>query len=238
MVKAYATVHGMETIVVELLKMLKQRYDYKTLSKLTGFPISTLNRYIKNKTIPHNQNLRKLVEKISDTIDPVSLIKEMALKDGGEIDIYNVMLDPNAIKIISFSVVNEFSGSKLTAIMPLDTYCIPLSAAIATPMGRKLLILSERPLWEDDNCITLTYKIPGFVEKFKLWLPKRAISSKDSILLLSSFLMTESLVNSTANTIQKLGASVAGLFCVVADEGCWKRIQLPSGSKKRCLVLV
>lgn len=232
-------IHGMETIVVELLKMLKQRYNYKKLSELTGFPISTLNRYIKDKTIPHVRNLKKLVERISEIIDPVSLIKEIAFKEDGKvIDIYNLMLDPSAIKVISFSVVNEFYGSKLTAIMPLDTYCIPLSTAIAAPTGRKLLILSERPLWDDEDCITFTYKVPGFIEKFNLCLPKKVISSKDSILLLSSFLTTESLVTSTVNTIHKLGASISGLFSVLAEEECWKRLQLPSGSKKRCLLLV
>ncbi|MCS7136731.1 MAG: helix-turn-helix domain-containing protein, partial [Nitrososphaerota archaeon] len=54
-VKSTPLIHGMETVALDLLKLLKQKYDYKTLSKMTGLPVSTLNRYIKNKTIPQTQ---------------------------------------------------------------------------------------------------------------------------------------------------------------------------------------
>jgi len=242
MVKAFLKstplMHGMEAVALDLLKLLKEKYDYKTLSKMTGLPVSTLNRYIKNKTMPQTQKAKRLIEKVAPLINATELIKEKALIDQEDVDIYGVVTNPSLMKIINFFIVSEFSGSKLTAIMPLDAHSVPVSAVLATTIDRRLLLLSERPLWDDEDAITLTYKVPGFVEKFKLWLPKEAISSKDSVLLLSSFLMADSLVNSIIHMLQKKGASIAGLFSIVAREQFWKKVLLPPGSRKKCLLLV
>jgi len=230
--------HGMETVALDLLKLLKQKYDYKTLSKITGLPTSTLTRYIKNKTVPRDQNVKKLIEKIASTIDIAEIIREKVLINEEDVDVYELVSNPNMLKLINFFIINEFSGSKLTAIMPLDAHSIPLSAVSAITVDRRILLLSERPLWDDEEAITLTYKIPGFVEKFKMWLPKNVVSSKDSVLMISSFLNSDSLVNSAVSMLQKRGASITGLFSIMAKEQLWKKVLLPPGSRKKCLLLV
>ncbi|MCL7385616.1 MAG: helix-turn-helix domain-containing protein [Thaumarchaeota archaeon] len=237
-VKSTPLMHGMETVALDLLKLLKQKYDYKTLSKMTGLPTSTLNRYIKNKTVPRNQNVKKLIEKVAPIIDMAEIIREKALISDEDVNVYELVSNPSMLKLINFFIMNEFSGSKLTAIMPLDVHSIPLSAVSAITVDRRILLLSERPLWDDEEAITLTYKIPGFVEKFKLWLPKNVVSSKDSVLMISSFLNSDSLVNSAVSMLQKRGASVTGLFSIMAKEQLWKKVLLPPGSKKKCLLLV
>ncbi|MEM2910443.1 MAG: helix-turn-helix domain-containing protein [Nitrososphaerota archaeon] len=237
-VRSTQSMHGMETVALDLLKLLKQKYDYNTLSRMTGLPVSTLNRYIKNKTIPQTQKAKKLIERVSPLINMTELIKEKALIGQDDVNIYEIVSNPSLIKIINFFIVSEFSGSKLTAIMPLDVHSIPLSAVLATTIDRRMLLLSERPLWDDDEAITLTYRIPDFVEKFKLWLPKDAVSSKDSVLMISSFLITDSLVSSAVHMLNKKGASVVGLFSIVAREQFWKKVLLPPGSRKKCLLLV
>lgn len=237
-VKSTSSMHSMETVALDLLKLLKQKYDYKMLSKMTGLPTSTLNRYIKNKTTPRSQNVKKLIEKVTSLIDMTELIKEEALISEDDVNVYEVVSNPSMLKLINFFIVNEFSGSKLTAVMPLDVYSVPLSAVLAITIDRRILLLSERPLWDDDETITLTYKIPGFVEKFKLWLPKNTVSSKDSVLMISSFLNSDSLVNSAVSMLQKRGASITGLFSIMAKEQFWRKILLPPGSRKKCLLLV
>ncbi|MCS7135933.1 MAG: helix-turn-helix domain-containing protein [Nitrososphaerota archaeon] len=229
---------GMETVVIDLLKLLKEKHDYKTLSKMTGLPTSTLNRYIKNKTTPRPQNVKKLIEKIESRADVAELIREKALINGDDVNVYEVVSNPSLLKLINFYIVNEFSGSKLTAIMPLDVHSIPLSVVAAITIDRRLLLLSERPLWDDENAITITYKMPGFVEKFKLWLPKNIVSNKDSVLMISSFLNSDSLINSVVSMLQKKEVSVAGLFSIMAKEQLWKKVLLPPGSRKKCLLLV
>lgn len=237
-VKSTSLMHGMETVALDLLKLLKQKYDYKTLSEITGLPTPTLNRYIKNKTVPRSQNVKKIIEKVISLVDIAELIKEKVLISEDSANVYEVVSNPNMLKLINFFIVNEFSGSKLTAIMPLDVHSIPLSTVSAITTDRKILLLSERPLWDDDETITLTYKIPGFVEKFKLWLPKNTVSNKDSVLMISSFLNSDSLVNSAVNMLRNRGAFVTGLFSIMAKEQLWKKILLPPGSKKKCLLLV
>ncbi len=237
-VKSSSSIHGMETVALDLLKLLKQKYDYKTLSKMTGLPISTLNRYIKDKTIPRSQNVKKLIEKVTSLINMDELIKEKVLINEDDVNIYELASNPSLLKLINFFIVNEFSGSKLTAIMPLDAHSVPLSAISAITIDRKILLLSERPLWDDDESIMLTYKIPGFIEKFRLWLPKNVVSSKDSVLMISSFINSDSLINSAVNLLQKRGASITGLFSIMAKEQLWKKITLPPGSRKKCLLFI
>jgi len=49
--------HGGESLVMDILKILKEKYDYNTLSKITGLPISTLSRYCTGKSTPKGLSL-------------------------------------------------------------------------------------------------------------------------------------------------------------------------------------
>lgn len=229
---------GLEAVAVDLLKLAKKQYDYKTLSKATGLPTSTLSRYITNKTFPRGEKARKLIERILPLADPPKLIRERVVVDEDVADVSGLVSDPNVLKILNVFVVNEFSGSKITTIMPLDTYSIPLATALGMAADRKIVLLSERPIWDDDEMHALTYRVPGFVGKVKLWLPKKAVTSKDSVLMLVSFLANSSLVDSVVRFLQVIKAMPTGVFAIAAREHAWSKLNLPPGIKKKCLLIV
>ncbi len=96
---------------------MKSKYNYRKLSTITGFPVSSLTRYLTGKTIPKRSRAEKLLKNLLADINISSLIAQNI--EGGEdyLDLSRVMLNLNIIKVLGAHVLNEFMGMKVTSFL-------------------------------------------------------------------------------------------------------------------------
>jgi hypothetical protein len=78
-------------MLVELLKSLKSLMDYRMLSQHTGIPVSTLTRYVTNKTLPRGRKTLELINKLLNMEDIKTLISERVVVNGEDVDISRVV---------------------------------------------------------------------------------------------------------------------------------------------------
>ena len=97
-------------IAVDLLKILKTKYNYRKLSTITGFPVSTLTRYLTGKTIPKRSRTEKLLKNLLANINISSLIAQNIGGGKDYSDLSRVMLDPNIIKVLGAHVSTSSWG--------------------------------------------------------------------------------------------------------------------------------
>lgn len=228
--------NGVSYIAVDLLKVLKDKYNYRKLSNLTGIPISTLTRYLTGKTIPKGSKARRLIKNLILNLNVSSLISQF-IKDGDVIDFSKIMFNPNMIKIIGAHIVNEFSGMKITSFMALDLLSIPLTSYLSTITSRHFYIVTREPIPADNNeFFTIVLNHSGSMWPTCYWIYFNQTKKKESTLMISASIPENEFLGKLIEILEKKNVEIAGLFSLIGSEEEFSRLSLKSGCKKYFLL--
>jgi len=225
------------SVIVDVLKVLKLKYDYKALSKITGFPISTLTRYITGKTAPRGSKAERLLRNTLNNINLPAFIAEYSGFDGGRIDLAKIMLNPNLVKIIGAYVLEEFAGMKITSIMPLDILSLPLASYLSITTSRPLHLVSPLPISSPDHLMPLIFSDDGGDAR-AYWLLLRKNCNRESILFLSSRTPEPCFFNKLVERLMDEKMEIGGLFMVAAREELLGELRVPPGVKRSYLLVI
>lgn len=225
-------------LIVEVLKLLKNKHDYKELSKITGLPVSTLTRYITNKTLPRGSKLNKLLASILKNTDVNGLIKENIRVNGKEIDLSGIVSDITAMKFISLYVINEFIGNRITSILAIDQEGIPLATSIGLFMERRVFFLSDKSPFNSDYNTRIMYYVKETGEYKIYWLHRSILNRNENVLLVAGILRNSSLIKQLYDKISGESASFGGLFSLVSFSKTLNEIgSIPVGKKVTLMVI-
>jgi len=212
-------------IVVELLKTLKESYDYKTLSKLTGIPVSTMTRYVNGRTLPRGRKTVELVSKLTSLVDVEKIVRERIKNGYDGIDITNAISEGHILKLITAHFVKSLMATQVSSILAVDEPGIALATSIGLALDRKIYFISERPLWPEDLAINIKYYIRESGERRGVWLPKEAIKSRKSILLAAGIVSHPSLFKELHKRVSELGGHIAGLCAIVSTKETFQELK-------------
>jgi len=225
-------------LIVEILKLLKSRYDYKELSRITGLPVSTLTRYITNKTIPRGNKIQKLITNIVNNVDISYMIREAMGWNGDGIDVSPVISDINIMKLVSLNVINSLKGSRITSIVAIDQEGIPIATSIGMFMERRVYFVSDRMSFNSNNAMNIIYPVAETGEYKVYWFPKNIMNKDESILLVAAVLRSGALVKVLSNKIAEAGGSVDGVFSLIAFKRALAEINtIPLGKRISIMVI-
>lgn len=223
---------GLSSVAIDLLRILKARYNYRKLSALTGFPVSTLTRYLTGKTIPKGTKMWKLFKNLIANINVSAIIAQNVKNGDGYFDLTPVMFNSNMVKVLGGHVINEFAGTKITSILSLDILSIPLATYLATATSRPLHVISPEPLSADGENIPIVFPELGTAYARSYWLILNSFKKRESILAISSQTPNPLFFNVLMKILRRRGAEIAGLFMVVANEETLKQLNIPPGVKR------
>ena len=222
---------------MDLLKILKSKYNYRKLSTITGFPVSTLTRYLTGKTIPKRSRTEKLLKNLLANINISSLIAQNIGSSKDYSDLSRVMLDPNIIKILGAHILNEFMGMKVTSFLSLDLLSIPLASYLSTMTSRPLHIIANEPIAFNGEAVPIVYTDHGGMHAKSYWLVLRRNRKRESILAIASHSPTPSFFNSLMDILTRLRHELIGLFMVSAREEYLKKMNIPPTLKRSYILL-
>ncbi len=225
-------------VVVDLLRVLKSKYDYKALSRITGFPISTLTRYITGKTAPRGPKAEKLLKNLLSNINLQALITKYAEFNGGRLDLTRIMLNPNLVKIIGAYILEEFAGMKITSILPLDLLSIPLASYLSTTISRPIHLLLCDPISADGRSIPIVYSNGEEGEAKAYWLFLRKNCKSESVLTLSSRTPDPDLFDLLLKTLAEQKMDLGGFFSVSVREDELRELRIPPGVKRSYILVI
>ena len=223
-------------VIVDLLRILKSKYDYRTLSTLTGFPVSTLTRYITGRTSPKGAKAKKLLERLLNSVNVMRLIMEEGF-DGNGVDLARVMLNPSMVKIIGAHVINEFTGMKITSILSLDVLSMPLASYIASATSRPMHIVSSEPISMNGDATPIIFADGGNGSARAYWLLARKNCRSESVLAVASQTPNPYFFNALVDALRKMEMELGGFFTIVAREEDLKKLRIPPGVKRSYIVL-
>lgn len=224
-------------VVVDLLRILKSKYDYRALSTITGFPVSTLTRYITGKTAPKGTKAERLLKNLLSNINLTALIMNDFGGPDGNPDLSKLLLNPNIIKVLSAHIINEFIGMKITSILPLDILGIPLATYLAAATSRPLYLISPEPVTVNGDVIPIIFSEDGHGQAQACWLMMNKCGKKESVLIICSQTPNPYFFNSLIETIWKMGIELGGFFTIVAKEENLRKMKIPPGVKRSYIIL-
>ena len=223
---------GLSSVVIDLLKILKAKYNYRKIADMTGFPVSTLTRYLTGKTVPKGRKARQLLERLLSNINLQSIINQHIRYMDGYIDLSRLTTNPNIIKVLGAYVINEFAGTKITSILSFDMNVVPLASYISTTTSRSLGMLVPEPISPNGEAAPIVYPDIDGVHAVSRWLLFNPVRKRESILLLSSCTPLPSIFNPLQRILKRKGGEITGVFMIVANEEKLKELNLPSGIKR------
>lgn len=223
-------------IAVDVLRILKSRYDYRALSAMTGIPVSTLTRYITGKTSPKGAKAERLLKNLLSNLNLAALILDGVECNGEGLNLAEALLNPSIVKIIGAHVINEFIGMKITSILSMDLLSMPLAGYLATATSRPMHIISPEPILLNGDSTPILFKEGGGLAR-AYWLISRRRCKRESVLAVSSRTPKPELFNSLMEVLRGLEMELGGFFSVVASEEEMRRLNIPPGVKRSYIIL-
>lgn len=222
----------MSLAALDVLRYLKSRHDYRTLAKITSISPSTLSRYCSGKTLPRFGNARKILNKGLELINPRDLVAEyFGQEPDAENGVY-LSQDIQGVKILSSYALNQFIGSRVSGVVALDLFVLPLAACFASLTNNNLYFASEKPIWRDDGYIEVRYKSDTLTGRERIWLPIEVVKKGSSILVFTMKLSNQNPLKELLKTMERYRASVVGIFALAAKRKVWDALSTMPGCRK------
>ena len=209
---------------IELLKVLKKRFTYEELSKLTNLPITVLNRYVRGHVIPSSDRANKLF-KIFEKKYNISKEIQTKIKfdDLGFFDNTFILSDILLLRMIARLIVQRFSDLKINKILTAAVDGIPLATLVANELAVDLIFAKSSKEAGISKYIEESYPPSSYRTLTTLYLPKHALSSKDKILIIDDVIRTGRTHQALVNMCKKAGAEVLGIFNIIGFGKRWEK---------------
>ncbi|MEM2004045.1 MAG: hypothetical protein QXI27_03660 [Nitrososphaerota archaeon] len=228
---------GLSQAAVDILRFLKNHYDYRRLSSITSISASTLSRYVTGKTLPRAKNARKILEKSLEIVDPKRIVEEYF---GNDLDIeggVHISHDVQTLKILASYALNTFMGTRVNSSFALDIPSIPLAACFSSLIGGMLFFALDKPIWHDGEYLEVSYRAVGASRTERLWFPSDTVKRNLSIVIFTSFILNLSPVREVLKVLERHKTHVAGLFTLVALKETWERLSVTPGCKRVAIII-
>jgi adenine phosphoribosyltransferase len=209
---------------IDLLKILKKRYTYEHLAKLTNLPITVLNRYVKGHVLPSSDRANDLMKIFKKKFDVKKEISERIKFDkNGYFDNTDLVCDTLLLKLIANLVAVRYQEQKITKILTVATDGIPLSSFIAGELGVNLALAKKTreagvsKFHEEDY----SHRTTGVIRT--LYIPKNEITTKDRVLIVDDIIRSGVTQSALVKLIKKTGSHLVGIFSIVSIGNSWKK---------------
>jgi adenine phosphoribosyltransferase len=224
--------------VVEILRLLKKTHTYGELSHASGLPITVLNRYIKGRVLPSQDRSELLIKTFQDMFNLSQEVRKRIVFDkNGYFDNTPLLSDTLLSRAIAREVAGRFSNKKITKVLSPAVDGIPIAVHVANELGVDLVIAKKTKEVGIESFIEESY-VPSYSGvMMTLYLPKKGISSKDRLIIVDDVIRSGETQRALIDVANKLGATIVGIFILVAIGNLWeKELKVPASCQMELLV--
>ncbi|TFG04423.1 MAG: helix-turn-helix domain-containing protein [Promethearchaeota archaeon] len=207
-----------------MLKILKKRYTYDNLAKLTNLPITVLNRYVKGHVLPSAERAEELLKVFRKKFDLKKEINDrIKLNKDGYFNNTDLVCDILLLKLIASHTAMKYQDQKITKVLTVATDGIPLSTYIAGELGVNLALAKKNreagvtKFYEEDY----SHKTSGVIQT--LYIPKSEITQKDYVFIVDDIIRSGVTQSALVKLVKKTGATLVGIFAIVSIGKSWQK---------------
>jgi purine operon repressor len=209
---------------VEFLRLAKEVYSYQELMKLTGIPITVLNRYVKGHILPSPERATSILGKLEKGYDVTKHIKDkLGYDKGGFLDNTKIVGDTLLLRFIANHVVQKLAGRRVSKVLTVAVDGIPLAVHIADAFGVPFIYAKKEKEIGVPYFVEETYTVSRAGIQVSLYLPKGGIDRRDGVLITDDVVRSGEQLKALANLAKRSGAEIAAIFVLIAVGDRWKK---------------
>jgi Helix-turn-helix. len=228
---AYETV----SVAIDVVRFLKNRYNYRKLSSMLGIPQSTLSRYVRGETVPSPKHVRKILAWAERHLKPEELVREFV---NGEdlVELTTIAAEPMLVRLLAGSAFETFSGRRILGVLSMDQLVLPIATAFSLLTGTKLYQLSERPHWGREKSVPIVFQQGSEPYSGCLWCPSSIGEVGEGVLLMTLAVTHPSPLSEVLKTLEERRVHVTGIYALVAKRRVWNSLRVPVACKKHAVL--
>ena len=203
--------------VIRILKLLKKRYTYEELSKITGLPITVLNRYVRGKVLPSTDRAKELLELLSPYINIEDEVrKRIQFDEHGLFDNMKVLSDTNLMSLIAEEVASKYLGKDVSKVLTAATDGIPLAVHIADELNVDVIYAKKKKEVGVEKFYEVNYVPSASGSIMTLYLPHWALKRGERVLIVDDVIRSGETQKALLEVCKQANATPVGMFFLIS----------------------
>jgi len=210
-------------MITDLLKVASETHTYQQLSDLLDLSPPILSRYMRGHVLPSYKRAQGLYDKLMDITDiKEELKKRITFDDEGYFDNTPLVSEITWLKIMSNYALEKFAGRRVTKVLTAAVDGIPVSTLVSNLLDVDLVVAKDQKEVGISDFIEETYIPKGSAIRKSLYVPRRAIRKRDSVLIIDDVVRTGETVQGLVDLVSNQRADIAGIYVLVTVGDEWK----------------
>ncbi len=210
-------------MITDLLKVASETHTYQQLSDLLDLSPPILSRYMRGHVLPSYKRAQGLYDKLMVITDiKEELKKRISFDDEGYFDNTPLVSEITWLKIMSNYALEKFAGRRVTKVLTAAVDGIPVSTLVSNLLDVDLVVAKDQKEVGISDFIEETYIPKGSAIRKSLYVPRRAIRKRDSVLIIDDVVRTGETVQGLVDLVSNQRADIAGIYVLVTVGDEWK----------------
>ena len=210
-------------MITDLLKVASESHTYQQLSDMLDLSPPILSRYMRGHVLPSYKRAQGLYDKLMVITDiKEELKKRISFDDEGYFDNTPLVSEITWLKIMSNYALEKFAGRRVTKVLTAAVDGIPVSPLVSNLLDVDLVVAKDQKEVGISDFIEETYIPKGSAIRKSLYVPRRAIRKRDSVLIIDDVVRTGETVQGLVDLVSNQRADIAGIYVLVTVGDEWK----------------
>ncbi|NPA48309.1 MAG: adenine phosphoribosyltransferase [Thermococci archaeon] len=203
--------------IIHLLRLLKRRYTYEELSKITGLPVTVLNRYVKGKVLPSSGRTLQLSSILDPYVDLEKEVRDRLIFDSrGFFDIMPALGSTDLMTLVAEKVAADFESVGVDKVLTAATDGIPLAVHVGRELGVDVVYAKKRKEVGTEKFHEVSYVPSASGSVTTLYIPHWALKKSDKVLIVDDVIRSGETQRALVELCHKAGARPVGMFFLVS----------------------
>jgi len=203
--------------VVRILKLLKKTYTYDDLSKITGLPITVLNRYVRGKVLPSTDRAKELLQMLSPYINIEDEVRRrIEFDEHGLFDNMKILSDTALMSLIAEEIASKYMGKDVSKVLTAATDGIPLAVHIADELNVDVVYAKKKKEVGVEKFYEVNYVPSASGSVMTLYLPQWALKKGDNVLIVDDVIRSGETQRALIDMCKQAGAVPIGMFFLIS----------------------
>ncbi|ANF22871.1 phosphoribosyltransferase family protein [Thermococcus piezophilus] len=203
--------------LVRILRLLKKTYTYEELSKITGLPITVLNRYVRGKVLPSAERTRELLKLLLPYVNIEEEVKKrIKFDEYGFFDNIPVISDTALMSIIAEDVASRFMDKNVDKVLTAATDGIPLGVHVARELNVDVVYAKKKKEVGVEKFYEVSYVPSASGSVTTLYLPQWALKKGENVLIVDDVIRSGETQKALLEMCKQAVAKPVGMFFLIS----------------------
>lgn len=203
--------------LINVLRLLKENYTYEELSKITGLPITVLNRYVRGKVLPSTERTRELLELLRPYVNIEEEVrKRIKFDERGFFDNMPVLSDTALMSIIAEEIAGRYMEVNVDKVLTAATDGIPLAVHVARELNVDVVYAKKKKEVGVEKFYEVSYVPSASGSVTTLYLPHWALRKGEKVLIVDDVIRSGETQKALLEMCRQAGAKPVGMFFLVS----------------------